>query len=108
MLRAVSGCLQKGMDTTTLNGNIPMEKTPTLRTHNALLAGRSVDIFPVGNRLLFQEIVNSVYSECANGMRIVSRDEDINRSGADRWLHIFDDSKTSRSGICTSRKTMSG
>src|SRR4051812_37851738 len=27
-------------------------------------------------------------------MRIVSRDEDINGSGAGRWLHIFDDSKT--------------
>src|SRR3984957_466884 len=41
-----------------------------------------------------QQIVNSVDFECANGMRIVSRDEDINGSGADRWLHIFDDSKT--------------
>src|ERR1700758_318074 len=41
-----------------------------------------------------QQIVNSVDFECANGMRIVSRDEDINGSGADRGLHIFDDSKT--------------
>src|SRR5499425_1345569 len=42
----------------------------------------------------FQEIVNSVHFECANGVRIVSRNEDINGSGANRWLHIFDDSKT--------------
>src|SRR6476661_3694987 len=42
----------------------------------------------------FQEIVNSVYFECTNGMRIVGCDEDINGSGADRWLHVFDDSKT--------------
>src|SRR5215470_2738320 len=42
----------------------------------------------------FQEIVNSVYFECTNGVRIVSRNEDINGSWAGRWLHIFDDSKT--------------
>src|SRR5207237_1755209 len=42
----------------------------------------------------FQEIVNSVHFECTNGVRIVSRDEDINGSGAGRWLHIFSDSKT--------------
>src|SRR5246127_846588 len=42
----------------------------------------------------FQQIVNSVHFECTNGMRIVSRDEDVNGSGAGRWLHIFDDSKT--------------
>ena len=42
----------------------------------------------------FQEIVNSVHFECTNGVRIVSRDEDIYGSGAGRWLHIFDDSKT--------------
>src|SRR6059058_322644 len=42
----------------------------------------------------FQEIVNSVHFECTNGVRIVSRDEDINGSGVGRWLHIFDDSKT--------------
>src|SRR5215470_4062315 len=42
----------------------------------------------------FQEIVNSVHFECTNGVRIVSCDEDINGSGAGRWLHIFDDSKT--------------
>src|SRR6202522_3473763 len=42
----------------------------------------------------FQEIVNSVHFECTNGVRIVSGDEDINGSGAGRWLHIFDDSKT--------------
>src|SRR6202021_2741268 len=51
----------------------------------------------IGKSLLIirlQQIVNSVDFECANGMRIVSRDEDINGSGADRWLHIFDDSKT--------------
>src|ERR1700678_991087 len=42
----------------------------------------------------FQEIVNSVHFECTNGMRIVSRDEDIYGSGAGRWLRIFDDSKT--------------
>src|SRR5256885_16132105 len=42
----------------------------------------------------FQEIVNSVHFERTNGMHIVSRDEDINGSGAGRWLHIFDDSKT--------------
>src|SRR3984957_17680205 len=41
-----------------------------------------------------QKIVNSVDFECANGVRIVRRDEDINGSGAGRWLHIFDDSKT--------------
>src|SRR5213075_3375296 len=38
--------------------------------------------------------VNSVHFEGTNGVRIVSCDEDINGSGADRWLHIFDDSKT--------------
>src|ERR1700684_3599564 len=32
----------------------------------------------------FQEIVNSVHFECTNGMRIVSRDEDIYGSGAGR------------------------
>src|SRR6204780_4432707 len=42
----------------------------------------------------FQEIVDSVHFECTNGVRIVSGDEDINGSGAGRWLHIFDDSKT--------------
>src|SRR5467141_133467 len=42
----------------------------------------------------FQEIVNSVHFECTNGVHIVSRDEDIYGSGAGRWLHIFDDSKT--------------
>src|ERR1700677_3874306 len=42
----------------------------------------------------FQEIVNGVHFECANGVRIVSRDEDIYGSGPGRWLHIFDDSKT--------------
>src|SRR3984885_14323848 len=42
----------------------------------------------------FQQIVNSVHFECTNGVRIVSRDEDINGSGAGRWLHILDDSKT--------------
>src|SRR3984885_7027978 len=42
----------------------------------------------------FQEIVNSVHLECTNGMCIVSRDEDIYRSGAGRWFHILDDSKT--------------
>src|SRR5271170_7780835 len=42
----------------------------------------------------FQEIVNSVHFECTNGVRIVSRGEDINGSGAGRWLYIFDDSKT--------------
>src|SRR5271168_2271895 len=42
----------------------------------------------------FQEIVDSVHFECTNGVRIVSSDEDINGSGAGRWLHIFDDSKT--------------
>src|ERR1041385_7248002 len=46
----------------------------------------------------FQEIVNSVHFECTNGVRIVSRDEDINGSGAGRWLHIFDDSKTIQIG----------
>src|SRR5580692_6642987 len=42
----------------------------------------------------FQEIVNSVHFECTNGVRVVSGDEDINGSRADRWLHIFDDPKT--------------
>src|SRR5262249_16561770 len=42
----------------------------------------------------FQEIVNSMHFECTNGMRIVSRDEDIYGSGAGRWLYVFDDSKT--------------
>src|SRR5215831_7300447 len=42
----------------------------------------------------FQEVVNSVHFECTNGVRIVSRNEDINGSGAGRWLHIFDDPKT--------------
>src|ERR1700691_1622736 len=42
----------------------------------------------------FQEIVNCVHFECTNGVRIVSRDEDIYGSAAGRWLHIFDDSKT--------------
>src|ERR1700741_1309820 len=42
----------------------------------------------------FQEIVNSVHFECTNGVRIMSRNEDINGSWAGRWLHIFDDSKT--------------
>src|ERR1700722_10504556 len=37
-----------------------------------------------------QQIVNSVDFECANGMRIVSRDEDINGSGAGQLLHFFD------------------
>src|SRR5207237_10119078 len=51
----------------------------------------------VGKSLIIirlQQIVNSVDFECANSMRIVSRDEDINGSGAGRWLDIFDDSKT--------------
>src|ERR1700689_3985671 len=39
----------------------------------------------------FQEIVNSVHFECTNGVRIVSSDEDVNGSGAGRWLHIFDE-----------------
>ena len=30
----------------------------------------------------FQEIVNSLHFECTNGVRIVSRDEDIYGSGA--------------------------
>src|SRR5690348_10157412 len=42
----------------------------------------------------FQEIVNSVYFEGTNRVHIVSCDEDINGSGAGRWLDIFDDSKT--------------
>src|SRR5215469_35658 len=42
----------------------------------------------------FQEIVNSVHFEGTNGVRIVGRDEDINGSGAGRWLHIIDNSKT--------------
>jgi hypothetical protein len=42
----------------------------------------------------FQEIVDSVHFECTDGVRIVSRREDIYGSGAGRWLHIFDDSKT--------------
>src|ERR1700689_4667802 len=42
----------------------------------------------------FQEIVNSVHFECTNGVRIVSRGEDIYGSGAGRRLRIFDDSKT--------------
>jgi len=36
-----------------------------------------------------------VHFECTNGVRIVSRDEDIyTGAGAGRWLHIFNDSKT--------------
>ena len=35
-----------------------------------------------------------VHFEGTNGVRIVSRDEDIYGNGAGRWLHIFDDSKT--------------
>src|SRR5215475_13575090 len=34
-----------------------------------------------------QQIVNGVDFECTNGVRIVSRYEDINGRGADRWLH---------------------
>src|SRR5260370_17251192 len=41
----------------------------------------------------FQKVINSVHFECTNGVRIVSRDEDINGSRAGQWLHIFDDSK---------------
>src|SRR5689334_4913233 len=41
-----------------------------------------------------QEIIDGVHFECTNGVSVVSRDEDINRSGARRRLHIFDDSKT--------------
>src|SRR5690242_9220598 len=41
-----------------------------------------------------QEIVNSVHLECTNGVRIMSRDEDIYGSAAFRWPHIFDESKT--------------
>src|ERR1700728_965383 len=46
----------------------------------------------------FQEIVDSVHFECTNGVRIVSRDEDINGIGAARSLHNFDDSKTIQIG----------
>jgi hypothetical protein len=42
----------------------------------------------------FQEIVNCVHFKCANGVHIVSRDEDIYGSGPVHWLHILDDSKT--------------
>jgi len=42
----------------------------------------------------FQEIVNSVHFKGTNGVHIVSRDKDIYGSGAVRWLHILDDSKT--------------
>src|ERR1700685_305339 len=42
----------------------------------------------------FQEIVNCVHFECANGVHIVSCDKDIYGSGAVHWFHIFDDSKT--------------
>ena len=42
----------------------------------------------------FQEIVNSVHFECTNGVRVVSRDEDINGRGAGRGYHIVDNSKT--------------
>ncbi len=47
---------------------------------------------------ILQEIVNRVHFECAKGVRIVSRDEDIYGSGAGRWLRIFDDSKTIQIG----------
>src|SRR5271156_1841655 len=42
----------------------------------------------------FQEIVNCVHFECTNGVHIVSRDKDIDGSGAVHWLHILNDSKT--------------
>src|SRR5271168_1828667 len=42
----------------------------------------------------FQEIVNCVHFECTNGVHIVSRDEDIDGSGAVHWSHILDDPKT--------------
>ena len=45
--------------------------------------------------------------ECANGMRIVSRDEDVDGDGADDGSTFSMTRKPSRSGICTSRKTMS-
>src|SRR5690349_19287618 len=45
-----------------------------------------------------QEVVDGVHFECTNGVSVVSRDEDINRSGAGRWLRIFDDAKTIQIG----------
>src|ERR1700678_581243 len=42
----------------------------------------------------FQEIVDGMHFEGADGVRIVSCGKNVYRSGAGRWLHIFDDSKT--------------
>src|SRR2546430_6009705 len=69
----------------------------TLSLHDALPIYLACVNQGLGKSLLiirFREIVNSVHFECTNGVRIVSCDEDINGSGAGRWLHVFDDSKT--------------
>ena len=39
-----------------------------------------------------------MHFKCTDGVHVVSRDKDIYGSGAVRWLHILDDSKTIQIG----------
>ena len=56
----------------------------------------------------FQEIVNSVHFECTNGVRIVSRTKIYTGARPLDGSTFSMTPRPSRSGISTSRKTMSG